>query len=242
MKIINTKIITLIISMFLIAGCGGDGKNTEVFSITHNGTTYGVVTSPYTKEVWLDRNLGAARVCESFNDTACYGDYYQWGRNADGHQDSLSATTTTIATNVNNVNNVGNSSFIVGSFSGDWIFTDINGSIRSANWSKTDGTSVCPVGFRVPTLTELKAETLDNGVIDNTTAFSNFLKLPSSGLRQGSDGSLLEQGTWGYVWTSSITSYSPWMVYFNDGLVFTSSSNTSSSNHANGLSVRCIKN
>lgn len=29
--------------------------------ITHNGTSYGTVTSPYTGRVWLDRNLGAAR-------------------------------------------------------------------------------------------------------------------------------------------------------------------------------------
>ncbi len=42
--------------------------------LTHNGAEYCEVTSPYTERVWLDRNLGAARVCTTFNDTACYGD------------------------------------------------------------------------------------------------------------------------------------------------------------------------
>ena len=72
-------------------------------SITHNGTTYGTVTSPHTGRVWLDRNLGAAQVCTSFDDVACYGDYYQWGRNSDGHEDSASVNTATQAVNVTTV-------------------------------------------------------------------------------------------------------------------------------------------
>lgn len=45
---------------------------------------YQTITSPYTGKVWLDRNLGAKRVCQSFSDTQCYGDYYKFsedGRN-----------------------------------------------------------------------------------------------------------------------------------------------------------------
>jgi len=63
--------------------------------ITHNGVKYDTVTSPYTGRVWLDRNLGASQVCTSATDTACYGDYYQWGRGHDGHQSSSSLTTAT---------------------------------------------------------------------------------------------------------------------------------------------------
>ncbi|MGV6830373.1 MAG: hypothetical protein ACWA5P_02275 [bacterium] len=72
-------------------------------TITHNGITYGLVTSPYTAHVWLDRNLGASRVCTAFDDMACFGDYYQWGRNTDGHKKSGSTTTTTLATYINSV-------------------------------------------------------------------------------------------------------------------------------------------
>ena len=53
---------------------------------------------------------------------------------------------------------------------------------------------VCPVGFRVPTIDELKSETIDYAGVDNTstgavkvidgiTAFQNFLKFPNVGIR-----------------------------------------------------------
>ncbi len=234
--IIQTLILTL--SFVLFTACGGSGNTTTntgtstTTTITYNGTTYGFVTSPYTGKVWLDRNLGAARVCTSFNDTACYGDYYQWGRNFDGHQDSLSATTTTLATNVNSAG----SSFILSGFPFDWASVDANGSIRSANWSKTDGSSVCPVGFRVPTITELNAETINNGVTDNATAFANFLKLPSAGYRVGS-APLSNQGSWGYVWASSASGSSSRRVNFDSGTAY-----AYYDARVNGLSVRCLKN
>ena len=206
------------------------------FTITHNGTTYGIVTSPFTGRVWLDRNLGAARVCEQFDDSACFGDYYQWGRNFDGHQDSGSNTTPTAATDINNVGN----SFILEQrlppFS--WTSTDSTGSQRSLNWSKTDGSSVCPVGFRVPTLTELKAETIDNDVTNRATAFSNFLKLPSAGARNSVDGVLVGTlGSSGQLWTSSVDGISSDLIFFNS-----SNAGADLSTHAMGLSVRCMKN
>lgn len=33
------------------------------------------VTSPHTGRIWMDRNLGASRVCTSINDEQCFGDY-----------------------------------------------------------------------------------------------------------------------------------------------------------------------
>jgi hypothetical protein len=57
-----------------------------------------VVSSSKTGRVWLDRNLGATQVATSFDDSAAYGDLYQWGRAKDGHEDrtrnSTSATLT----------------------------------------------------------------------------------------------------------------------------------------------------
>ena len=205
----------------------------EAFIITYNGTTYSTVTSPYTGKVWLDRNLGAAQVCTIYTDTACYGDYYQWGRDFDGHQDSTSANTTTQATDVNNA---GNSFITSGSSPYDWTTADSNGSLRTVNWSKTDGTSVCPMGFRVPTLTELKAETLDNGVSNSATAFSNFLKLPVAGYRHNYAGGLNGQGTYGYVWTSSVNDFNSDIVNFNN-----SGAATNDYGRAYGLTVRCLR-
>jgi len=198
----------------------------------HNGTAYGVVTSPYTGKVWLDRNLGANRVCTSLDDPQCYGDYYQWGRNFDGHQDENSATTTTLATDINNAG--GN--FVI--VSNDWTSSDSNGSQRSANWLKTDGSSVCPVGFRVPITEELKSETIDQGVTDNITVFNNFLKLPSAGNRYQYSGSLVDPGLRGYVWTSSVDASSPHTLtfYSTNALIVSFYGDRS-----DGLSVRCIK-
>ena len=200
------------------------------FSIIHNGTTYGAVVSPYTGKVWLDRNLGAARVCESFNDIACYGDYYQWGRNFDGHQDSISNTTNTLATDVNSAGD----SFIKNEIS--WTLEDSDGSIRSANWSKTDGSSVCPVGFRVPTIEELEAENISRGVTNSATAFTNFLKLPLAGYRIDYLGNLLYQGSLGIVWSSSASgSYSHCVGFGSDNV------NECSYGRANGFTVRCLR-
>jgi len=44
---------------------------------------------------WLDRNLGASKVADSMDDNASYGDLYQWGRGADGHEERNSTITTT---------------------------------------------------------------------------------------------------------------------------------------------------
>ena len=200
-------------------------------SIVHNGTTYGTVTSPFTGKVWLDRNLGASRVCTSFDDEQCYGDYYQWGRNFDGHQDSGSDITDIRATNINSAGN----SFIVAPLL-DWALVDNNGSLRSANWSKTDGSFVCPLGFKVPTSSEFKAELFDTGsaeIQNRDDAFSSFLKLPSAGFRgDSSTGSRFNVGSEGNIWTSSVARTNSISISFSSG---------GGKNRARGMSVRCIK-
>ena len=202
--------------------------------IIHNGTTYGTVTSPYTGKVWLDRNLGASRVCTAYDDTACYGDYYQWGRNYDGHQRSTSSFTSTQATDIK----FAGSSYIIGLSGNDYDWAadaDSEGSLRFSNWSATDGSSVCPIGFRVPSLVELRVEISGIGATSSATPFSNFLKLPLAGYRYDED-SLENQRSWGYLWASTpIDEYSQYAV-FSGGYV---SGNYGS--RAFGLSVRCVR-
>ncbi len=55
------------------------------------------VLNPSTGKTWMDRNLGASRVATSSTDAAAYGDLYQWGRLADGHQCRNSGTTTQLS-------------------------------------------------------------------------------------------------------------------------------------------------
>ena len=230
----------------VMTACGGGGSDanatqapTETTDITHNGTTYDTVTSTVTGRIWLDRNLGAARVCTSSNDTACYGDYYQWGRNFDGHQDSMSGDVTTQASDVNNAGDK-----FIATEEKDWVINGIdnNKSLRAANWSKTDGSSVCPTGFRVPTLTELSAETLDQDVNSSATAFSNFLKLPSAGLRSGFNGDMYAENSGGSLWTSSVYEYSPTSIFPRQIGFDSVRSYVINSSATGGKSVRCIKN
>jgi len=203
--------------------------------ILHDGIEYGTVTSPFTGKVWLDRNLGASEVCTSLDDAACYGDYYQWGRAADGHQESNSTTTSTLATTTT----PGHGDFITISVEPyDWTTADSNGSLRSEEWSKTDGTSICPLGYRVPTKDEIAAETVDASipVSNNVDAFNSFLKLPSAGKGNPIDGSINFQSTHGFLWSSSsVSSYSGNLAIFNSSVF------TSNENRATASSVRCIK-
>lgn len=208
-----------------ITGCGGSGDQAS-------GMGYSTVTSPHTGKIWLDRNLGASRVCVSPDDTECYGDYYQWGREADGHQDSHSSITLVLADTLH----AGHGDFIAES--DDWTTADADGAERSAFWSLSDRSSICPQGFRVPTKEELKAETVDVGVSDDVDAFNSFLKLPSAGYRHYSDGSLRQIGIYGHYWSatqSGIVAESSYLGFgpgiagmFNDERAF-------------AYPVRCIK-
>ncbi len=201
-------------------------------SLTWKGISYGAIVSPITQRVWLDRNLGASQVCTAHDDTACYGDYYQWGREADGHEKSTSATTKTVATDIKNAG----SEYVTFS---DWTTADSDGALRAANWSKTDGTSICPVGYRVPTLDELSSESAafqeDAAVYYNLKAFNSFLKFPSAGIRY--NGDLSDQGKGGVVWSSSVSSNSnSYYFYF-----FAGNASTNEKGRSQGSNVRCIK-
>ena len=205
--------------------------------ITHNSINYESVVSPYTGKVWLDRHLGASQVCTALDDTACYGDYYQWGRNTDGHEESNSTTSSILATDIDNVG----ANFITnGTSPYDWTSADSDGALRSANWSKTDGTSVCPVGYRAPITLEIEDETINSSmaVANNTDAFNNFLKLPSAGGRNSNVGSMFEQGSTGYILSTSIvtSSRSVYLSFRSDN-----ASITEASTRAAAYSVRCIK-
>jgi len=193
--------------------------------IYHDRLEYCPVLSPDTAKIWLDRNLGAAEVCSIPVDTTCSGDYYQWGRETDGHQILNSDTNTTQASDVNKTGE----QFIIGH--NDWVSTDTDGSIRSANWSKTDGSSICPVGYSVPTLAELTDETTD--------ATDGFLRLPFSGFRDINGTVDHLYPNMGHLWSSDaslIPNLSKSLIY-DDNTTFENVQLI----RATGLPIRCIK-
>jgi hypothetical protein len=79
-----------------INGSAESLSNPIPVAATAHAFKFSQVTSS-TGQVWMDRNLGASQVATSSTDPASYGDLYQWGRPADGHQKRKSATTATLA-------------------------------------------------------------------------------------------------------------------------------------------------
>ncbi len=180
--------------------------------------------------VWMDRNLGASQVATVSNDAASYGDLYQWGRAADGHQLRTSPTTTTLSSS----DQPGNVGFIIAPSSPfDWRSpqnTDL--------WQGVNGVNnPCPSGYRLPTDTEWNDERLSWSPNNNSAgAFASPLKLPVAGFRARDSGSLVSVGTSGGCWSSTVSSTNSRYLYF-----LSSTAVMDFSYRAFGFSVRCLK-
>ncbi len=202
-------------------------------TVTFKNLTYMIVKSPDTNKMWLDRNLGATKVCASSTDSACYGNLYQWGRNDDGHESRTSGITAKLATTITPAIN----KFITSS--SDWSTADSTGSSRTSAWADGGANDICPAGFSVPTEAELTADTAGattTDVINSATAFSSFLKIPVAGYRYRANGALNDVGSDVYLWSRSARG--------SNGRSLDIGSDTAgfgSTNRAYGLSVRCIR-
>ena len=218
---------------------------TNYIGTTYVGTTYGnqitfttrakelngVVYSPGTGRMWMDRNLGATQVATSSTDAASYGALYQWGRGTDGHQ----IVTSSIKNTLSSSDVPGHANFIIGTNIPDWRSTQNNNL-----WQGVNGiNNPCPLGFRLPTESELNAEITSWSTQNSDGAFSSPLKLPVCGTRSSSNGILSNVGSHGFYWTSTIdvtkTSVSRVLVFRYNYAIFNSSTRVP------GNSVRCIK-
>ncbi|MCB4781896.1 MAG: hypothetical protein LGB70_03490, partial [Sulfurovum sp.] len=174
--------------------------------INHHGIDYECITSPLTGRIWLDKNIGASRKATGPFDMQAYGNYFQWGREEDGHQMVNSSVTRS------KVDGLHNLSYDAGEFgsvwqrqanydrnhldhiskrliwASDWTGADPDGHQRAAFWSKSDGSSICPIGFRVPTAKEfsdeIRIETASHEFWQRGGGYSSFLKLPWTGYRR----------------------------------------------------------
>lgn len=199
-----------------------------------HGNVYKEIISPYTGRIWLDRNLGASRVAQSFDDTESYGDYYQWGRDSDGHEKINSLTTF----NVMNSENARENRFILRPLSDensnyDWL------RIQNNNlWQGLEGiNNPCPVGYRLPTLEEITEEIIVcQGAKNINDAFGNFLKIPSAGCRDFDSGRIIETENKIFLWSSDIQEQYAIYLGFDDEEVYRRTSGRSG-----GCAIRCIK-
>lgn len=195
-------------------------------TFTYNGqeVTYGTVQGA-NGTCWLDRNLGASQVATSSTDSLAYGDLFQWGRGADGHQ----VRTSGIISTLSNSDTPGHGLFIITS-SGNY---DWRNPLNDNLWQGVNGTNnPCPAGYRLPTEAEWNAERLSW----SAGAFASPLKLPMAGYRDHSGGSLFVVGLGGYYWSSTVSDSVSRFLYS-----FSSVAGMDSYYRANGSSVRCLK-
>ncbi|MCK4946310.1 MAG: hypothetical protein KAS59_08625, partial [Alphaproteobacteria bacterium] len=208
----------------LSVNCG----NTVNFTYRGGSVTYGTVA--HNSKCWLDRNLGASQVATAYNDSAAYGDLFQWGRLDDNHQDRGSATTSTNSS----TDDPGHSGFIMEpDYPRDWRDPQ-----NDNLWQGVSGVNnPCPSGWRIPTDAELEAERVSWSSNDYNGAYASPLKLPATGSRDSSDGSLYDVGSHGRYWSSMLNGTRARYLFFSTE-VYTYMISYS---RARGFSVRCIK-
>lgn len=196
------------------------GRDTE--------TTVVDVTNPVTEKTWMDRNLGATRAAMSSTDEDAYGDLYQWGRGADGHEKHDSP----IRTELSSTNQPGHGSFISALESpGDWRKPQNDNLWQGANGVNNP----CPDEYRLPTEEEWRAE-IESWSSDNAAgAFASSLKLTLAGMRFN-DGSFSTDGAHGFYKSSTVNGTNSRAL-----LIREDSAGMPSLLRASGHSVRCIK-
>ncbi len=178
--------------------------------------------------IWMDRNLGASRVATNLYDYEAYGDYYQWGRGADGHEKSDSETTEILSSS----DDPGHGKFITPTSSPlDW-----RASQNDDLWQGESGiNNPCPAGFRLPTATELQIERDSWNTSNAAGAFASPAKFVRPRGRSY-NGSLGNGGTVSSYWSSTVHGQ-------NSKCLEISSSNAYIvyDSRAYGNSVRCIQ-
>ena len=194
------------------------------------------VVNPTTGVIWMDKNLGASQVATASDDPDSYGDLYQWGRAADGHESRTSENYDGDANgkpSTYDESGAWNGKFILAINSPeDWLDPQ-----NDNLWQGVSGTNnPCPSGYRLPTEAEWEAERASWSNNDAAGAFASPLKLPVAGRRSRIDGSLAGVGSVGRYWSSTVDGTQSLLLQFN-----ISDAYMNDFYRVYGLSVRCLK-
>jgi uncharacterized protein (TIGR02145 family) len=214
-----------------------DIKSIPASATTVKGVFYGT-------QIWMDRNLGARRVATDLNDVFSYGNHYQWGRPGNGHEitvwNGTSRTTgrglADFTADLAGDDIPEHDNFIViDSSPNNWLASPATAATATL-WA-TANQGPCPANYHVPTEDEWDtADAFNPGWGNSTDTYNSTLKLPSSGFRTRTDGTLSNQGSNGSYWSSAVSGDGASNLTFNITIA-----NTRSSTRANGFTVRCLK-
>jgi len=224
---------------------GNNIGDTGCATFIYNGvqTTYTTVRSADGR-IWIQQNLGSEAVASSPTDLNGYGDLFQWGRWADGHQARNSQVSST-APDPNNPLGLaeGNTNFYVSD--PEWWAntqaTDIWEAKDLESITAENGCDPCKAlgqGWRLPTETEWEAVIEAENINNIATAFSSNLKLTVAGNRPS--GNISNAGVRGYYWSSTVSQSNPGFskYFFYSNLTINPHAGAS---RDQGTSVRCLR-
>lgn len=186
--------------------------------------------------IWASKNVGATRVATSETDYLAYGNLFQWGRKADGHEvvnwtSSTTGSITAVGLQLAS-HSTASSLFIVAN---PWAL-----GIPPLVWFGVDAEhNPCTMpGYRLPTNGEWNVWKNAPG---NETAAGRFadLKLPYAGERRWDigAGNLNNVGTQGRYWSATGSTVSSAVGF----LIDSGQAISTGENKSRGWSVRCIK-
>ncbi len=225
-------------------GTATGAKGSATFTYNGEKVTYISVRAKDGK-IWLQQNLGARQVATSATDVESYGDLYQWGRWADGHQlrtpaPAVKASSTLSANNPSGLPAGGSKDYISGWWNGG-ASTDTWNAATSTSVSETNGCDPCKVlgsKWRLPTEEDWSSVLAAEGITNNATAFESNLKIPAGGWRATTSSSIASAGSSSWFWSSKASGSGR-----AKGVWIQSASVQKSYDDARawGTSVRCVK-
>lgn len=226
--------------------------------------------------IFMDRNLGADPTANPnpltydagshiAADGILNGDYYQWGRQADGHEkwnsvcvadryaysNDVGGTEPDVDDSIDGKGQVKSTSPLYGLFIGGTTFKDDWRQMKNDNlWNET-GTGLvnpCPEGFRIPSMAEWNAvvdvirtsgSLVDGSNREGINVGTSNLFLPAAGyrgLRYGINST--QNGDVGRYWSSTASSTGAVGLHFR---AYYKELSVNTFGRAMGMPVRCVK-
>ncbi|KKQ46312.1 MAG: putative exported protein [Candidatus Moranbacteria bacterium GW2011_GWC2_37_8] len=189
---------------------------------------------------WLDRNLGAKSTANNVNGR---GWYFQWGRGADQHQISNSATAAAPSSSI-----TPGDKFLISNMLLNWYWYNGTGPDYSlVLWQGVAGiNNPCPDGYRLPTgnvggewdkfVEAAGIKTCTLNCLD--AAYNTTLKLVPTSYRRFNSGTIINAPQSVFLWTGTTRgATNSWMGTVSPTLVQAATF----TNRGAGAPVRCIK-